>query len=65
VVVPKFQIGDIVVNHFMEFGVVEKVEEHIVIKYNEAVFVYYVRMFKDCSTSSIYFYEELLTKISE
>ena len=35
-VVPKFQIGDIVVNHFMEFGVVEKVEEHIVKKYPEA-----------------------------
>ena len=64
-VVPKFQIGDIVMNHFMEFGVVEKVEEHIIIKYNEAVFVYYVRMFKDYSTSSIYFYEEVLTKISE
>jgi hypothetical protein len=65
VVVPKFQIGDIVMNHFMEFGVVEKVEEHIIIKYNEAVFVYYVRMFKDYSTSSIYFYEEVLTKVSE
>jgi len=52
-------------NSFMEFGVVEKIEEHILIKYNEAVFVYYVRMFKDCSTSSIYFYEEVLTKVSE
>ena len=52
-------------NHFMEFGIVEKIEEHRIIKYDEVVFVYYVRMFKDYSTSSVYFYEEVLTKISE
>ena len=65
VIVPKFQIGDIVMNHFMEFGIVEKIEEHRIIKYDEVVFVYYVRMFKDYTTSAVYFYEEVLTKVSE
>jgi hypothetical protein len=49
----------------MEFGVVEKVEQHTIISKDEVVFVYYVRMFKDYSISSVYFYEEVLTKITE
>jgi hypothetical protein len=48
-----------------DHGVVEKVEEHLLIKKDEVVHVYYVRMFTDEPNSSIFFYESILTKITE
>jgi uncharacterized protein YkvS len=65
VVVPKFKVGDIIVTHLGEYGVVEKVEEHILINQSEVVHVYYVRMFRDLPNSSIFFYDNTLTKITE
>jgi uncharacterized protein YkvS len=65
VIVPKFKVGDIVATQWGEFGVVEKVEEHILINQNEVVHVYYLRMFRDEPNSSIFFYESILTKITK
>jgi uncharacterized protein YkvS len=65
VIVPKFKVGDIIATHLGECGVVEKVEEHILINQNEVVHVYYVKMFRDVPNSSIFFYESILTKITE
>lgn len=65
VIVPKFQVGDIVVTHLWEYGVVEKVEEHLLVGKDEIVHVYYVVMFRDHPNSSIFFYESALTKINE
>jgi uncharacterized protein YkvS len=65
VIVPKFQVGDIIATHLGDHGVVEKVEEHLLVKKNEVVHVYYVRMFTDEPNSSIFFYESILIKITE
>jgi uncharacterized protein YkvS len=65
VIVPKFKVGDIITTHMGEYGVVEKVEEHILINQNEVVHVYYVKMFCDVPNSSIFFYDNVLTKITE
>jgi len=65
VIVPKFQVGDIIATHMGEYGVVEKVEEHILINQNEVVHVYYVKMFRDVPNSYIFFYDNTLTKITE
>jgi hypothetical protein len=65
VIVPKFQVGDIIATHLGDHGVVERVEEHLRVKKNEVVHVYYVRMFTDEPNSSIFFYESILTKITE
>ena len=48
-----------------EYGVVEKVEEHILINQNEVVHVYYVKMFRDVPNSYIFFYDNVLIKITE
>ena len=64
-IVPKFKVGDIIATHLGECGVVEKVEEHILINQNEVVHVYYVKMFRDVPNSSIFFYDNTLTKITE
>jgi hypothetical protein len=53
------------VTHLWEYGVVEKVEEHIILEKDEVVHIYYVRMFRDISNTSIFFYDNALTKISE
>jgi len=65
VIVPKFQVGDIVVTHLWEYGIIEKIEEHIIVGKDEVVHIYYARMFKDEPNSSIFFYESALTKINE
>jgi len=44
---------------------VEKIEEHILINQNDVVHVYYARMFCDVPNSSIFFYDNVLTKITE
>lgn len=64
-IVPKFEVGDIVVTNLLEYGVVEKIEEHILISTYEIVHVYYLRMFESDSISTIIFNEEVLTKISK
>ena len=64
-IIPKFKVGDIVVTHLWEYGLVEKVEEHILIKRNETVHVYYLRMFNDDTKSTIFFYEDTLVKVSK
>ena len=64
-IVPKFQVGDIIATHLGDHGVVEKVEEHILINQNEVVHVYYVKMFRDVPNSSIFFYDNVLIKITE
>ena len=64
-IIPKFKVGDIITTHMGECGVVEKVEEHILINQNEVVHVYYVKMFRDVPNSSIFFYDNVLTKITE
>ena len=53
------------VTHLWEYGLVEKVEEHILIKRNETVHVYYLRMFNDDTKSTIFFYEDTLVKVSK
>ena len=64
-IVPKFQVCDIIVTHLWEYGIIEKVEEHILVGKDEVVYVYYVIMFKHEPNKSIFFYESALTKISE
>ncbi len=64
-IVPKFQVGDIIATHLGDCGIVEKVEEHLLIKQDEVVHVYYVKMFHDEPNSSVFFYESILTKITE
>lgn len=64
-IVPKFEVGDIVVTNLWEYGVVEKIEEHILISTYEVVHVYYLRMFENTSISTVVFNEEVLTKISK
>jgi hypothetical protein len=65
VIVPKFQVGDIIVTHLWEYGVVERVEEHLLVGKDEVVHVYYIRMFRDSPNSSIFFYDNTLTKITK
>ena len=65
VIVPKFQVGDIIVTHLWEYGIIEKVEEHIIVGKDEVVHIYYAKMFKDEPNSSIFFYESALTKIND
>jgi len=53
------------VTHLWEYGVVERVEEHLLVGKDEVVHIYYAKMFKDEPNSSIFFYESALTKINE
>ena len=57
------KIGDIVKDYQNEYGVVCKIEQHILIETNELVFVYYVVLFNRDESINVYFYQEQLNKV--
>jgi hypothetical protein len=59
----RFKIGDLIKTDLGEVGIVEKVEEHIILKSNEFAYVYYIRMFHD-GCIDIWYYDDKLYVIT-